>query len=786
MDKRLALFFALTIAILIGNVYFQRWLRGNAPPAAAQGENAPQDGQPNKEADRAKADPAKEKANAKAAPDRAEAAAEAADPNDRKRDQQPPAPALPQRFLTLGSLNPASPYQMAVTVTTKGAAVERVELNDPRFLQLEDRSGYLGHLAPMAVPGGVRARVVAPGSPASEAGLQAEDVITRLGETRIDTPEALVTALRDTKPGDEVEIGIVRGGKQLALSATLTRQPAEIIRPEFETQPTPFLEPQQHDPLSLLFTLEQVDNARLAENEAELGGIHLRTENWEVVKATEDTIEFQQVLPRDRLRVVKRMQLAKKSEEGPAYHLLVDLEVHNLDAEKPRQVAYRLDGPNGLPIEGWWYSYKNRISRSWGSLGVRDVAMRLSLGESVASESVLISSLKIAEGKVDPPFRVESEKVRLIYAGVDSQYFAAALLPQRGQEREEPVEPWLAEIRARLVGAVPDDAARNKLVNVSCRLVSKPVTISAGKPLVHRYQMFVGPKQRELLAQYGSGDENMGDLIYFGWNPWAWVATWMLDLLHFFHRFVPNYGIAIIMLTVLVRLCMFPLSRKQAINAEKMKEIQPDMKRIKEKYPDNREQQAKAMQELFRRHNFHPLNGCLPALVQLPIFMGLYRSLMIDVELRGAPLFSESIRWCSNLGAPDMLWRWQPYLPGFLASPTGWLGPYLNILPLVTVALMIVQQKMFTPPPTDEQSRQMQSMMKYTFALMALMFFTVASGLCLYFIASSLWSIGERKLLPKLVGSSGGTATGTPPEPRPAPVAANGAPAGRKRQKGRR
>ena len=191
-----------------------------------------------------------------------------------------------------------------------------------------------------------------------------------------------------------------------------------------------------------------------------------------------------------------------------------------------------------------------------------------------------------------------------------------------------------------------------------------------------------------------------------------------------------------------------------------MQELQPEIKRIAEKYKNNVEARTKAQQELFKKHNYNPLAGCLPVFLQLPIFMGLYRSLSVDVELRQAPLLSESIRWCSNLSAPDMLWYWEPYLPAMLAAPSGWLGPYLNVLPLITIGLFLWQQKMFMPPPTDEQSAMQQKMMQYMMIFMSFMFFKVASGLCLYFIASSLWGIAERKLLPKTIaGGAGGGGT---------------------------
>ena len=134
--------------------------------------------------------------------------------------------------------------------------------------------------------------------------------------------------------------------------------------------------------------------------------------------------------------------------------------------------------------------------------------------------------------------------------------------------------------------------------------------------------------------------------------------------------------------------------------------------------------------------------------LQLPIFIGLYRCLSVDIHLRQAPLIP-GIPWCSNLAGPDMAWRWQGLLPDFLASETGWLGPYLNILPIITIVLFIAQQKMFTPPATDEQTQMQQKMMKYMMIFMGVLFFKVPAGLCVYFIASSLWGIGERKLLPK-------------------------------------
>ena len=189
---------------------------------------------------------------------------------------------------------------------------------------------------------------------------------------------------------------------------------------------------------------------------------------------------------------------------------------------------------------------------------------------------------------------------------------------------------------------------------------SKPASSRPAQSLTDRFVLFAGPKRPPLLDQY-----KLDDLVYYGW--FGWVAKPMLAVLHLFYGVVHNYGLAIILLTVLVRLCMFPLSRKQALSAQKMQELQPEIKKIQEKYKKDMEARSKAQQELFRKHNYNPLSGCLVLFIQLPIFVGLYRSLMVDVELRDAPLISEAVRWCSNLAAPDMLFNW-----------SGWIMPELS------------------------------------------------------------------------------------------------------------
>ena len=425
-------------------------------------------------------------------------------------------------------------------------------------------------------------------------------------------------------------------------------------------------------------------------------------------------------------------------------------------SDKERNVAYRLDGPTGLPTEGYWYA--NKVSRNWGGAGLRDVVVSFDRGTLKMVSCMTISGMQNYE-------TWQGQSVS--YMGVDAQYFSAVLIPGL----ENPLDNWFEASHPLRVGEV--DPLHKNWTDTSFRLIGLPDKLQPGQSLAQEYDLFAGPKKPPLVAEYG-----LGDLIYYGW--FGWVAEPMLWILHTFYWIVRNYGVAIIMLTVLVRGCMFPLSFKQTLNAQKMALIQPEMKRISEKYKKDAEARTKAIQELYRKHNANPFSGCLVVFIQLPVFLGLYRSLMVDVELRDVPLISSAVRWCSNLAAPDMLFDWHHFMPNFALN---WLGPYFNILPLLTVILFLWQQHKMMPPPTDEQQAMQQKMMKYMMIFMGVMFFKVASGLCLYFIASSLWGVGERQFLPKKKDDKAGPVN--PPPRKPPASGSNGDGGQSKRKKNR-
>jgi YidC/Oxa1 family membrane protein insertase len=329
------------------------------------------------------------------------------------------------------------------------------------------------------------------------------------------------------------------------------------------------------------------------------------------------------------------------------------------------------------------------------------------------------------------------------------------------------------------VDILPPERTNSLFIDdITMRVNTVPVEIG-DVAVTHRYVLYNGPVKVRLLSDLDGAAKVNDDLVlwyldklhlktladyhfpnWFGENISSrigltrlLVATTNLMhwILHLLHGFVPYYGLCIVLLTVMVRGLMFPLSRKQALMTVRMQELQPEIAKLKEKYKDDRQGMGMAQMELFRKHKVSPLGTCWVAFLQMPIFLGLYYALQESIHFRLAPFL-----WIQNLAAPDMLFYWTESIPvisvpttngGFLAF--FYLGPFFNLLPVIAVGLMIVQQSMMAPPTADETQAMQQKMMKYMMIFFGIMFYKVAAGLCIYFIASSVWGFTERKLLPK-------------------------------------
>jgi len=294
------------------------------------------------------------------------------------------------------------------------------------------------------------------------------------------------------------------------------------------------------------------------------------------------------------------------------------------------------------------------------------------------------------------------------WAGAQSRYFLAALIadvPRDAGARFTPLEPGtkaMTEMAFRAVDIPPGQVAEREL------------------------QVYLGPKIQSRLEAV---NVHLDEAILKGWFPgltrffiWLLVATYSV---------VPNYGVAIIIVTVMVRLLMAPIMARQMKSMKKMGALQPKMKEVQAKYPDDRQKQSEAMMAVYREAGMSPFSamaGCFPMLLQLPVFIGLYYALQGAIQLRHEPF----ALWITDLSAPEALF----IIPG-LELP-------VRLLPLLMGGSMILQQKM-TPTTMDPaQARMMLTVMPIMFTLL---FYQFASGLVLYWLVSNVLGILQQLLI---------------------------------------
>ena len=679
-------------------------------------------------------------------------------------------------LVTIGSLHATGADRYLITINPYGGTVRRIELNarDERtgkfkYRDLVWRGGYIGSIEAHDTSKGVRVGVVGPGTPADMAtasgtsgGIRKGDMLVSFNDEPITSADEFGRMLAKTRPGDEVSVLVSRQGNEIGFRATLSEKPIELVRPEPGTLDPTFVYDE-----SFLMTLKvPSDSPRKDWLEIDPG---MRESQWDVEKADDSHVELRfEIAPAQLAKhglegpitVVKRFGIPQLAESdiyetgSKTWHWDFDFEVEN-GASAAQEIGYELKGPTGTPSETWWYSQKThgRASALFAIAGARDV-----LGSTAYREfqfwgcPEIVDEALETEGQTqflaDPYEAVSNEEAsRVNWLGVDTLYFNVTMFPKLEEGEFWNVYSAFAEINGGHVSGqlvapqIPDNTREHKLVDCTFRVFSK-LSLPADGSTSQPFEIFSAPKDPEVLDQYG-----LEEARAFGWFWWcSKPLLWLMHLLYWVTLGI-TYTIPIIIITCLVRCLMIPFSRRAALNAQMMQHLQPEIKAIKDKFPEDMQKQASAQQELFKKYNYKPLGGCLMGFIQLPVFLGLYRGLSLDIALRDQPLFP-GLSWCSNLSGPDQLMYWKDWWPAWLGE-SGWFGPFLNILPLVTMCLFLLQQKMFTPPAVDEQQKMMQKMMSFMMLFMAIMFFKVPAGLCVYFVTSSIWAVIEKKLLPK-------------------------------------
>lgn len=291
------------------------------------------------------------------------------------------------------------------------------------------------------------------------------------------------------------------------------------------------------------------------------------------------------------------------------------------------------------------------------------------------------------------------------WIGFNGQYFFAALLDD---SKVDPADAPTARAWA---------SSRGHEAQAMLRVAS---TDSA------KVAVYTGPKDIDELEEAGHTLRRALDLGWF-----TIVALPLLQLLRFLYRFTGNHGVDIILLTVLIKLLFYPLTKKSFQSMKAMQKLQPEMERIKEAYKDKPEQMNQAVMEMYRKHKVNPLGGCLPMFLQLPVFIGLYNALLNAVELRHAPF----VGWIQDLSAPDRLGDFQlPFVT----------GAGIPVLTLIMGASMLVQQKMTPTTTADPMQQRMMMLMPVVFTFM---FINFPAGLTLYWLVNNILTIGQQYLI---------------------------------------
>ena len=315
------------------------------------------------------------------------------------------------------------------------------------------------------------------------------------------------------------------------------------------------------------------------------------------------------------------------------------------------------------------------------------------------------------------------------WLGFTDKYWATALIPNQEQ-------PYSAQFWA------PSKIAKGGVNSFQVDYQQPPVTVVAGGTADISSRFFAGAKKVELVEQY----ETEGKILEFNYLiDWGWfyfITKPLYYLLHWLHGFLGNFGLAILATTVIVKAAFYPLANRAYVSMAQMKKLQPEMEKLKQKYPDDKQKQQQELMALYQQEKINPLAGCIPILLQIPVFFALYKVLFVAIEMRHAPFYG----WITDLSAPDPttifnLFGLLPYdVPSFLM---------IGVWPLIMGLTMWLQMQLnpSQPDPTQQMIFNWMPVM-FTFLLA-----TFPAGLVIYWAWNNILSIIQQYTIMKRQGA---------------------------------
>ncbi|TAL68174.1 MAG: membrane protein insertase YidC [Bacteroidetes bacterium] len=376
---------------------------------------------------------------------------------------------------------------------------------------------------------------------------------------------------------------------------------------------------------------------------------------------------------------------------GNKYQLDADVSLNNMDWLIPTR------GYNYIWSDGLRYQEKSSVDESGEALAMASINDGIEEINASGTEPVISSP----HGNVD-------------YAAVKTKYFGAAIMPEPEGSFDGTVDMVGTMYHAKNSGMV-------EKYNVSLRIPYKE------QQKTQSFRIYIGPLEYDLMKEYG-----LMEMMNFGWRFLVRPIGeyFMLPIFRFIYGLVGNFGIALILFSVLMKILLHPLSIQQLRSAQKMKLLQPEMQKIREKFPDDNSAQQKETMKMYSEYGINPMGGCLPLLLQMPILYALWAVLRVAIDLRQAPF----IFWINDLSLPDTIFT----------LPFVFLGiKHLSGLALLMGITMFIQQKMTV---TDPKQKALVYMMPVMFTLM---FSNFPSGLNLYYFMFNLLSILQQVYINK-------------------------------------
>jgi len=560
----------------------------------------------------------------------------------------------------------------------------------------------------------------------------------------------------DDKPPPEVQAGTP--------AAYPERKPFDRETPHFRVT----FSPRGGGIRSLVLRYEKDEVPLLADHGTGIPHLALRDDGgpdpiekrmWEVVKETPTSVEFHYLL-RSGVRIEKTFTL------HPDLHL-IELAVYLRNLAPPpeegkpppaRSVKLELLAFDGLEHDSpYRYEqyftgvslYENREA-FWPLAQLEEGLTEDAAARAIADPAERAKAVEKAER------RIKLSGAHKKWFGLKNRFFAALVEP-KDQVTQLAIDGYWFR-------PVPEERRKDYggLKNIAVSAVTDELKVDA-QAKVLEFKAFFGPLRADalkevtqaerLIAYGGSGCGCVGNPI----GPIVGlVAPLILAVLKFFSGLFGNLGVGIIFTTLVIRLCLFPLSKKSQVSMFRMQQLSPKVQALRDRYKDDPQKQQMEQWKLFREHKINPMAGCFPLLLQLPIFIGMYSVFELSIELREAPFFL----WMKDLSQPDyLLGPWTPFEIPLLITTLS--IDALNLLPILMTITWFLQAY-FAPRSPDPQMRTQQKMMMFMPIVFGLMCYGLASGLSLYFFVNSLLGMAEQKLIKKFFLKS--------PEPGAAPA----------------